>query len=77
MFRSEVKSPAHAHCLRQTIATGLPAFVYLKRAGKQRLYWLPPGEAAVRIGMRAMCPAVSGEKFAPTENAGYSACNVH
>jgi hypothetical protein len=25
--------------------------------------------------MRAMCPAVSGEKFAPTENAGYSACD--
>jgi hypothetical protein len=21
-----------------------------------------------------MCPAVSGEKFSPTENAGYSAC---
>jgi hypothetical protein len=26
------------------------------------------------MGMRAMCPAVSGEKFSPTENAGYSAC---
>jgi hypothetical protein len=23
--------------------------------------------------MRAMCPEVSGEKFSPTENAGYSA----
>jgi hypothetical protein len=30
---------------------------------------LPPGEAAVRIGMRGVCPAVSGEKFFPTENA--------
>jgi hypothetical protein len=48
----------------------LEAFVYLKRAGEQR-FWL--AEAAVRIGMRAMCPAVSGEKFPPTENAGYSA----
>jgi hypothetical protein len=29
--------------------------------------WLPPGEAAVRIGMWVMCPAVYGEKFSPTE----------
>jgi hypothetical protein len=33
--------------------------------------WLPLGEVVVRIGLGAMCPAVSGEKFAPTENAGY------
>jgi hypothetical protein len=26
--------------------------------------------------MRAMCPAVSGEKFSPTENTGYSACGT-
>jgi hypothetical protein len=35
---------------------------------------LPRGEAVVQIGMRATCPVVSGEKFTPKENAGYSAC---
>jgi hypothetical protein len=30
--------------------------------------WLPLREAVVRIGLGAMCLAVSGEKFAPTEN---------
>jgi hypothetical protein len=35
--------------------------------------WLPPGEVVVRIGLRTMCTAVSGEKFALKENAGYSA----
>jgi hypothetical protein len=36
--RLEVAShaSARAHCPRQTIAAGLPAFVYLKRADKQR-----------------------------------------
>jgi hypothetical protein len=30
--------------------------------------WLPLGKAVVRIGLRAMRPVESGEKFAPTEN---------
>jgi hypothetical protein len=38
--------------------------LYLKRAGKQRLWLAASGEAVVRIGMRAMCPVISGEKFA-------------
>jgi hypothetical protein len=50
----------------QTIATGM-------RDGSD---WLPLGEAAVRIGMKAMCPAVSGEKFSPTENARVSMFNT-
>jgi hypothetical protein len=29
--------------------------------------YLAPGEAVVRIGFRAICPALSGEKFAPRE----------
>jgi hypothetical protein len=70
-FRSEVGSHQRARCRRQIIAVGLPAFVYLKRAGKQRSDW-PPDEAVVRIGLGAICPAVSGEKCAPTENAGHS-----
>jgi hypothetical protein len=37
IFRSEVRSPQRTRCQRQTIAAGLPAFVYWKRAGKQRL----------------------------------------
>jgi hypothetical protein len=43
--------PARAHCLRQTKATGLPAFVYLKWVNNGS-DWLPPGKAAVRIGLR-------------------------
>jgi hypothetical protein len=41
--------------------------------GNARVY----NEAVVRRGLRAMCPAVSGEKLAPTENAGYSACSIN
>jgi hypothetical protein len=53
----------------------LPGFVYLKRAGNNGSGWLPPAEAAVRSPHRyeVMCPAVSGERFSPTENVGYSA----
>jgi hypothetical protein len=39
---------------------------------KTRSEWVPPGEAVVRISLSTMCPTVSGEKFALTENAGYS-----
>jgi hypothetical protein len=37
IFRNEVGSHQRARCQRQIIAACLPAFVYLKRAGKQRL----------------------------------------
>jgi hypothetical protein len=73
IFRSEGESPARAFkCPRQTIAAGLPAFVFLKRAGKQRLC-LPAREAA-RIDLGAMCPAVSGEMLSLIEDARCSAC---
>jgi hypothetical protein len=63
--------PARAHCPRETIAAGPPAFVYLKCVGKQRFGLAASGRGSIRIDMRVMCPAVSGEKFSPTENAGY------
>jgi hypothetical protein len=68
--------PARALCPRQTIDVGLPAFVDVNARVKNGFDWLPLGEATVRIGLRAMYPAVSGETFSPTENAGYSACPV-
>jgi hypothetical protein len=45
----EVTSHASAQCPRQTIAAGLPAFVYLKRAGKQRLCLTASGQSAYNV----------------------------
>jgi hypothetical protein len=46
--RLEVTSHASArYCPRQTIAAGLPAFVYLKARVNNGSDWLPPGEAVV------------------------------
>jgi hypothetical protein len=55
--------PARAHCPRQTIAAGLPAFVNLKRSVNNGSDRLPPGEAVVRIRIWAMCPAVLERSF--------------
>jgi hypothetical protein len=49
------------------MAAGLHAFVYLRRAGKQRLWFAASGLGSSSHRFEGMCPAVSGEKFAPAE----------
>jgi hypothetical protein len=78
IFRSEVG--ILQPCQRARIVLDkqyLPAFIYLLYNAWVNIGsdWLPPSKAAVRIGMRAMSPAVSGE-FSQTENSGYSACHL-
>jgi hypothetical protein len=60
MFINTWKSPAvpaRAHCPRQAMASAWAARLCLLNNGSD---WLPPGEAPVRMSLRAMCPAVSG-----------------
>jgi hypothetical protein len=59
--------PARAHCPRQTIARNngcRVAFIYLKRAGKQRFWLAAAGRGSCSPHRyEAMSPAVSGKKF--------------
>jgi hypothetical protein len=61
---------------RQTIAAGLPAFVYLKHAGNQRLWLATSGGGSG--GSRFESDVSGGNlEMSATENAGYSACTQH
>jgi hypothetical protein len=66
--RLEVTSHASARALSSTYNCCRDASLCLARVNNGS-DWLSTGEVAVCIGM---CPAVSGEKFFPPENAGYS-----
>jgi hypothetical protein len=50
----------------------LAAFVCLNNGSD----WLPPGEAVVRMDLEAMCSAVSGDNFSPTEDQVFSPISI-
>jgi hypothetical protein len=72
LFLEAMLEVISARTLSSTNTSCLAARLCLLKLANNGSDWLPPGEIVVRIGIRAMCQAVSGEKFAPTENAGYS-----